>query len=160
MYHQHPLNSIRYLILASLVVLLVTLTPNTGSKGDRLYKTKRVPFHHLSRLVDGLVHENKSLSKMQATIIDVIGNIVLFMPFGVVASLALRRKKYSAWLIVGLTFSAGLFFSTFIETAQFWLPTRLTDIDDIIFNSSGALLGAALLSAFYSDDKLKLVLHN
>jgi VanZ family protein len=33
-----------------------------------------------------------------------------------------------------LVFGAGLLLSALIETAQLWLPTRCTDVNDVIFN--------------------------
>ena len=47
-----------------------------------------------------------------------------------------------------LVLGAGLLISVLIETTQFWLPTPSADVDDVICNSSGALLGAILALTF------------
>ena len=71
---------------------------------------------------------------------NLFGNIVLFIPIGFLAVLALRR---SLVLIVGL----GAALSLFIESAQFVLGDRWSDIDDVLLNTTGTLLGALAATA-------------
>ncbi len=142
-------NVVALLILTSLVILLVTMMPDTTvSKANRSGKIKSVPFHHLSTVVRIVARPDKPLAKLHKTLVDLLGNIVLFVPFGVLASIILKQKKRPTWMRILLAFGAGLLFSSFIETVQFWFPTRTTDVDDIIFNSSGTLLGMGLVPAF------------
>ena len=60
-----------------------------------------------------------------------LGNLMWFAPLGWL----LRRRKPRAALLAGAALSAG------IELMQFLLMTGVTDIDDVIFNALGALLG-------------------
>ena len=60
-----------------------------------------------------------------------VGNLLWFAPLGWL----LRRRKPGAALLAGAALSAG------IELMQFLLMTGVTDIDDVIFNALGALLG-------------------
>lgn len=61
-------------------------------------------------------------------------NVVMFVPFGVLVGLLVRRW----WLVVLLGF--GL--SAAIELAQlFFLPTRVATVQDVVVNTLGAALG-------------------
>lgn len=69
-------------------------------------------------------------------IISLLGNIVLFIPYGfLLPSLYEIKGKY----VVLLGFSLSLF----IELSQLFLP-RWTDIDDIILNTFGTFIGYQL----------------
>jgi len=61
----------------------------------------------------------------------VVGNLLWFMPLG----LMLRRKR--AWRAL----AAGALLSLSIESLQWLLATGVPDVDDVLLNASGALLG-------------------
>lgn len=65
---------------------------------------------------------------------NVLGNIIMFMPFGFITSYLLNNKKIS--VITILTLIATLT----IETVQYYIG-RTFDIDDIILNLLGGILG-------------------
>ena len=72
-------------------------------------------------------------------VINVLGNICLFIPVGFGLPLLWNRISFKKTLLVGLAASV------FIELCQ--LPqARGTDIDDIWINTIGALLGYAIYS--------------
>ncbi|WP_366937953.1 VanZ family protein [Demequina sp.] len=71
---------------------------------------------------------------------NLVGNIVLFVPFGAVVA-ALVRRGFFLRVLTATMLGAGL--SAGIEAAQFLLG-RVADVDDIILNSAGALLGAVI----------------
>lgn len=131
-----------------LIILLVTLAPNAAAKSNRLGKMQLVPFHQKSTLTCLVVSCDKSPAKVRSVIIDTVGNIGLFLPLGFLTALALARKKFQTRSQLWQALLVGMFLSASIETAQFWLPTRVTSLDDVILNSSGALLGALLLQIF------------
>lgn len=70
------------------------------------------------------------------------GNVGMFLPVGFCTALFWRRHRW--WKSV----LAGLCGSVTIEFIQFFIG-RSTDIDDVILNTSGALLGYWLFLAFY-----------
>ena len=73
--------------------------------------------------------------------IDPVGyllNLVLFLPLGILAPI-LRGNRRPLLFAAG----AGAAFSLLIEGSQL-LNNRSTDIDDLILNTMGAVLGAAL----------------
>lgn len=71
-------------------------------------------------------------------VINLLGNIFIFCPIGLLPSLLWRGagwKRAAAY---------GLGFSLFIEVTQLFLPGRWTDVDDLWMNTLGALLGYGL----------------
>lgn len=72
---------------------------------------------------------------------NVIGNIVMFLPYGFFVSYYLDNKKLS------LTFTLTLITSVAIETVQLIIG-RIFDIDDIILNVIGGTLGFYIYHIF------------
>ena len=85
---------------------------------------------------------------------NVLGNIILFLPYGFFVSYYLDLKKpLSAFLLV-------LLVSTSIETTQL-LIGRVFDIDDIILNIVGGMIGFAIYKLLdLINDHLPPVLKN
>lgn len=75
-------------------------------------------------------------------VVNFLGNIVAFLPFGVLLPLV-RTEKTRVW--DAFFFSAGL--SLAIEAMQFFFAKRNADIDDVLLNTLGGLLGYGLLRA-------------
>lgn len=67
--------------------------------------------------------------------LNLFGNIALFLPVGWVAHAWSGSVRTAA--LAGLAFSCG------IEVAQFVLAAGYSDLDDVLFNSLGAFLGAS-----------------
>ena len=68
---------------------------------------------------------------------NVIGNIALFVPLGWLLALIVRRRRLLVAAIAGFGLSAA------IEVVQS-LIGRVADIDDVILNGSGAVIGAGV----------------
>jgi glycopeptide antibiotics resistance protein len=69
-----------------------------------------------------------------------IGNLLLLLPLGLFGPIAL--PWLNRWWRVAL---AAVIFSTAIELAQLFIPDRSADVDDVMLNAIGALLGYLLL---------------
>lgn len=63
-----------------------------------------------------------------------MGNVIMFFPFGFFAVLLWRKVSFSRTLLI------GFLISLFIETVQLFVG-RSFDIDDILLNTLGVLLG-------------------
>ena len=74
-------------------------------------------------------------------IINFLGNIILFMPFGFIIPLLWNVSNKKVIII-------GFCSSLFIEICQLFL-TRGTDVDDLILNTLGILLGLLLYKLLY-----------
>ena len=75
-------------------------------------------------------------------VVNFLGNIVAFLPFGVLLPMV-RTTRTRAREIACV--AAG--FSTAIEAMQYLFARRNADVDDILLNTLGALLGYGLLRA-------------
>ncbi len=89
-----------------------------------------IPF---SSLLD-MINNNISLVRI---IENVLGNIVLFIPFGLLLPIVINEKSKKILLY-------GFGTSVFIEIAQFIFALGSSDIDDILFNTLGVIVGYTL----------------
>jgi len=130
------------LTLASIGWLLwMTLRPHSKLNGINL-----IPLvEHGRALVCLISGECASGRKWRFFLIDVLGNILIFVPLG--TGLAgiwpgnNRRQTIRRAAILGLLVSLT------IELIQLTIPTRFTDVDDLIFNTVGTMLGAIIFVA-------------
>lgn len=74
---------------------------------------------------------------------DLIRNVILFLPFGVLGFALLWRRTGSITAVAITVLGAGLFSAT-CEALQFFLVSRTSSILDVATNATGALLGAAV----------------
>lgn len=75
------------------------------------------------------------------TFLDVVQNLLLFLPFGFLAASFIPRDGSGigspAWSCL-----AGVCLSLGVETMQTWIPGRYPSLSDVLLNGSGALAGA------------------
>lgn len=69
-------------------------------------------------------------------LINIIGNVCLFIPTGIILPV-LYRKLDSFWKV--LLTGAGISFC--IEMIQLLLPNSVSDIDDLLLNMTGVMIG-------------------
>jgi glycopeptide antibiotics resistance protein len=72
---------------------------------------------------------------------QLVGNLLLLLPVGVLGPIAL--PALDGWLRI---FLVALVLSLAIEAGQLGIPNRMADVDDVLLNVIGALLGYAILS--------------
>lgn len=106
------------------LILWITLFSRIGSEARNAYP----PLWSYRAIASGSLR----------ILFEVIGNVLLFIPIGIVAVLILH---FSIWQTVAL----GLSISLLIECSQwfFWLGSF--EIDDLIHNTLGAALGVILV---------------
>jgi glycopeptide antibiotics resistance protein len=75
---------------------------------------------------------------------DMIGNILLFMPFGFALRGALTPGMWARTSGVAVILLAGLRFSGMMEAGQLFLEARSSSITDVLNNGLGTLLGTIL----------------
>ncbi|WP_322788165.1 VanZ family protein [Anaerobacillus alkalidiazotrophicus] len=127
-----------FFLYLTLVIYLTLFAWNYGASlgpvgpGGRNYNI--IPFRSIYRI-----------AVFSPTIMDplkiLVGNIVLFLPFGFLAPIVMKRLRKS---IIATTMM-GMFLSLFIETSQFLFTYRVSNIDDVILNTLGAFIGAILI---------------
>ena len=72
-------------------------------------------------------------------LINIIGNTTMFMPLGIVWPIVYKELNTHKKVI-----AAGVGFSLIIEILQLLFYDRVTDIDDLILNTVGIILGYSL----------------
>ena len=71
--------------------------------------------------------------------INIIGNIAMFIPVGLVWPFCFKKLD-----TIGKTVLVGAGFPLFIEITQLPFYARCSDIDDLIMNSTGVFIGAII----------------
>lgn len=96
-----------------------------------------IPFKTISEYLTGSNDFNDFYggASMTIRIVNLLGNVCVFIPFGFLFPIAF--KKFSKFPIPIL---AGILLSVFIEIMQIFVG-RSTDIDDVILNGTGVILG-------------------
>lgn len=88
---------------------------------------------------------------------DACVNVAGYIPFGVLLSFSLHPHIPRRWSWM-ITVLVGFALSLCMESIQYFIPSRVTSLLDLITNTLGtflgALLGAALIPAFIERDKL------
>ncbi|MCE9589656.1 MAG: VanZ family protein [Planctomycetes bacterium] len=72
------------------------------------------------------------------------GNILLFLPCGVVAGWWMRERRRSVSVVMLFALALGAAVSLLGEGLQLWLPERLSSSFDLVANAAGSAIGAAL----------------
>src|ERR1700747_1506356 len=103
-----------------------------------------IPFEDVRHLAHRLEHHPVSMRVISLIIVPIIMNLLFFAPFGFLLFIALYTIERPTVQTYVLTVFLGLTFSCFIEATQYFMPDRVADINDIIWNSIGALAGAIL----------------
>ena len=115
------------------VVLYLTLFSRVGNQGGRAMALMK-PFHGLSEAI-----AQRSAEPLNHAFL----NILLFVPFGFFIPRVNIRLSHA-----GLVLLCGIVTSTLIEGLQFILRLGYCDIDDIIANALGAIVGYGIYSLF------------
>jgi glycopeptide antibiotics resistance protein len=78
-------------------------------------------------------------------VLNLAGNIIAFMPMGFLLPIVFKRlNKFQNTVLV------SLFFTVLIEVSQYILAVGVSDIDDVILNLAGAVIGY-LIYIFIAD---------
>jgi VanZ family protein len=87
---------------------------------------------------------------------DVVGNIILFIPWGV-AGLFSMAPRASAASAVALTGALGFAVSLGVQLAQIWVPSRFPALSDVFWNmvglAAGLLIGRLLVKHVRFSDR-------
>jgi glycopeptide antibiotics resistance protein len=123
--------------------------------GNPLSEINLQPFKHKVEAVKYLLLSDFPSARRSARTyltVDLLGNIAVFIPLGVALALATfppppnRRFGARWWLRI---IAAGMLLSLGIELAQLAIPSRATDVDDVILNTLGTAVGAVAVRVLY-----------
>lgn len=92
-------------------------------------------FHEISRYIT-----YRDVVGMDYFMINVVGNVVVFMPFGFFVP-GLDKKKYGKILNFFRISALGFLFSFAVETVQLVTKVGCFDVDDLFLNTVGVAAG-------------------
>lgn len=73
---------------------------------------------------------------------DALGNLAFFVPLGVLLYIVLGRRRRPILVVV----ASGAVTSASVEILQYVFALGHSDVTDVLFNTTGALLGAVIAS--------------
>jgi len=127
-----------FVITAAIIGVTMWMSGRSYSKVDP------IPFEDV-RVVRNVMHRHAiSTHTLAVIVIPIIANTLLFVPWGFLMFLALYTEQRPTLQTYVLTILLGLTFTCTIEAVQYFLPTRVADINDVIWNTIGAAMGAVL----------------
>lgn len=97
------------------------------------------PFKEITRFI-----KYRKQIGLEGFIVNIVGNVVAFAPFGFL--LPLLNVNYRRFHKIAIL---SILFSVVIETSQLLLKVGVFDIDDILLNSMGGILGYLCFLLFH-----------
>lgn len=128
------------LTLTTVAIAGITLTLT----GKAYAKVDPVPFREVRVLARRLAEGPTPTSTIIALVMPMVLNVLLFVPWGFLMFVLLDKVERPTNQSYLLTILLGLTFSMAVEGWQYFLPTRVTDVNDVIWNGFGSFLGAIL----------------
>ena len=126
------ISRICFVIYMIILVYFLLLSDGFGrSEGYSEYRYNLVPFQEIIRFI-----KYRAYIDFSSVVINLLGNVVAFMPFGALIRWVVNRKMrwYQA---VAYTF----LFSLCVELLQLVAMVGVFDVDDLILNTLGGLFG-------------------
>lgn len=93
--------------------------------------------------------ENIDVIGFKLVFINIAGNIVAFIPFGIFIGYFFNNNKH-AFLI---TILLGLIFTVSIEGIQLITRLGICDVDDVLLNFIGVMIGGIFMKLFHKKNK-------
>ena len=130
------------IILMIFILFLVGLFSQAFIPDDGIHRTNFIPFKILYDTYDQVFNKNN----INYLIISFLGNIIMFIPIGLLMKSLWHISDKKAIIF-------GFSISLFIEIVQLFL-NRTSDIDDLLLNTIGVVLGIILYN-YYQKYKKK-----
>lgn len=144
-----PHSSPRIITVRRRITILLLLLTTAAIAGLTLYASGKAytkvdpePFREIRVLTEKLAEGPVRTETVVALTMPIVLNILLFVPWGFLMFLALDRPERATLQTYLWTVLVAMAFSSLIEGWQYFLPTRVTDVNDIIWNGVGAFAGA------------------
>jgi VanZ family protein len=105
-----------------------------------LYPWRFVMPPSLAAAWDVMVHQ----PSMWTSLGDVVGNVALFVPVGMLGWALVRR--FIGWRRTLLVLALGVAFAFVLQAAQLFIPYRSAALSDVLWNALGLLIGMGLVA--------------
>lgn len=126
--------------LVYIAVLLKIVLLKSGTDSSEFRHVQYIPFAFIKDFID-------STGSIDVLLKNVLGNFAIFIPLGIL--LPCLFQKLSLWKTVAMGFAVSLGF----ELIQYITGFGMTDIDDLILNTLGVFVGAALYTGLFKKCK-------
>ena len=126
------------LVTGAIVAITVWMSGKSYSNLDP------IPFDDIRYLIRRLAARPISTHILAVLVVPMIANVLLFLPWGFLMFITLYSVERPTLQTYVLTILLGLSFSLGIEGWQYFLPSRVADVNDVIWNTTGAVFGALL----------------
>ena len=135
----------RYITALALLAVTIAIIAITVWMSGRSYENfDPIPFNDLRHLARRLAARPISTQLLAVIVMPVIANVLLFVPWGMLTFIALYHVDRPTLQTYVLTILLGFSFSLAIEAWQYFLPSRVADVNDVIWNTAGTVAGALL----------------
>ena len=131
-------------ILILVVVTAAIIAITVWMSGKSYSNLDPIPFDDIRYLIRRLAVRPISTHILAVLVVPMIANVLLFVPWGFLTFIALYTVDRPTLQTYVLTILLGFSFSLGIEGWQYFLPSRVADINDVIWNTTGVVLGAFL----------------
>jgi glycopeptide antibiotics resistance protein len=128
-----------YLYIAVLVYLLF-FSEEYGR--DHISSDYRYNLELLKEIKRFLIY--RDIIGFKSVAVNILGNVAAFIPFGFM--LPLLSKKYRSFIYVALL---SILFSLAVEMLQMVTKVGIFDVDDILLNSLGGILGYIIYGIYH-----------
>jgi glycopeptide antibiotics resistance protein len=133
------------LTIALLMVATAAIIAITVWMAGKSYETLNpTPFDDIRFLARRLALRPISTHVLAVLVVPMIANVLLFVPWGFLTFITFYSIERPTMQTYVLTILLGFSFSLAIEGYQYFLPSRVADINDVIWNTAGTILGALL----------------
>lgn len=140
-----PINKIRETFINLFFIYFLILVNLTLFKYGELIIDYNIKFYvNYIPLVETIKMFTNDFADIHLALYNVIGNILLFIPLGFCIPLFFNKKNKIHKIVL-----YGFLASLTIELIQLFTPNNFTDIDDIIFNTFGTVIGFIIFNIFY-----------
>ncbi|HKO54551.1 MAG TPA: VanZ family protein [Thermoanaerobaculia bacterium] len=126
------------LVTAAIIALTVWMTGRSYAKVDP------IPFEEIRHLARILRGRQISTQLLAVIVVPMIANVLLFVPWGFLMFISLYTEPRPTVQTYVLTILLGFSLTVAIEGWQYFLPSRVADVNDVIWNTAGTVAGAIL----------------
>ena len=131
---------IAYIFYLSCLVYFLFFCEKYGRTVTDEYHYNIIPFSEIKRYV--MYFDRIGITRFM---LNIFGNIVAFVPFGMMMPIIWKRYR-KFWMV----YVDGFVFVLCIESIQLVSKVGSFDVDDIILNTSGVVIGYILYKLLYS----------
>lgn len=129
-----PVATLLLIIYIIVMIYLLFLSETMGRTGSHEIRYNLVPFREIGRYF--------SLRRAMWVLfaVNILGNIAAFVPLGAFLPILMPPGLKSGWFII----TCGCVLSAIVELIQLITMTGSCDVDDIILNTIGTMIGYLL----------------